>query len=132
MTNGGNLMNNSGSMSFFTLLWAFVCLIFILVLAYFSVKLLSKKQRVSGAGKLIEVLAQVNIGQDKVLLVVKSADKTMLVGMSQNSISKICDLDDDYCKNIIEQNPTVPFSEVLKSSFNRNKVEKKDKGDGNV
>ncbi len=126
-------MNDSSTMSFLTLLWTLICLILILFLAYFSVKLLAKKQRISGAGKLIKVLDQVSIGQDKVLVVVKVADKTMLIAMSSNTVTKVCELDNDYCEKFILQNPVMPFSEVLKSAFNKTKNDdKNNKGDGKV
>ena len=64
----------------------------ILVLAYWAVKLLSRGYG-GGAGRMVEVLDRVALGQEKQLLVVKTAGKVLLLGVTAHRIEKIEELD---------------------------------------
>lgn len=78
--------------SAFTIFSALCALLFVLALAYITIKWMGRRMSVQTNSRLIKVLDRVMIGQDKCLLVVQVAEETMLVGMSGDAVTKLCDL----------------------------------------
>lgn len=70
-------------------------LVLVLALAYFLLKWLSRRVNVqSGTSQKIRIIDRVPLAPDKCLLVVRVAEKTVLVGMSSHCVAKICDIED--------------------------------------
>lgn len=88
----------------------------VLVLAYYTTRWLGRRSLAQSGSKMIQVLDRAPLGQDKSLVVVKVAGKVMLLGASQNSIRKLCDLEnvEDYLP--AEKVPE-SFSELLKTTM---------------
>ena len=64
-----------------------VLLVFILIiyLAYFATKKMGKRLSIKGvANKNIKILESVSIGQNKSIVIIESAGKVLLIGVTQN------------------------------------------------
>lgn len=99
--------------SAFTILSAIAALAAILLLAYISIKWMGQKLPSQSSSRHIKVLDRMVLGRDKYLMLVRVAEKTVLVGVSANSVDKICDIDDP---NALLEQPLVvspSFSDVL-------------------
>lgn len=104
--------------------------ILILYLAYFATKKLGKRLSIKGVrNKNIKILESVSIGQNNAIMIVESAGKTLLVGVTQNGMSLISELDGS--KLVIEEQKNVgqtmefsqAFKTVLEEKFGR-KIDK--------
>lgn len=72
----------------------------IIYLAYFATKKMGKRFSIKGVGnKNIKILESVSIGQNKMIMIVETAGKTLLMGVTQNEITLISELDG----NLIEK-----------------------------
>lgn len=93
--------------------------ILILVAAYFSAKFIGKRYGVKGSGgKNIKIIEKVALSQDKLLIIVKVADKTMLLGVTNNQIEKISDVD-ELSLNVEKPNDkNMDFLSILKNVTN--------------
>ena len=65
----------------------------ILFLAYWATKVLARGYAAGGAGRMIEVLDRMGLGQEKQLLVVRAAGKVLLLGVTAHHIEKLEELD---------------------------------------
>ena len=112
----------------------------ILYLAYVATKLLGRRLSVrSGGNKNIKILESVSLGQNKTLLIVEAAGKTLLIGITSGQISLISELDGEKIKSESENaGETMEFSKafktVLENNFgkklNRSKEQKNDNKKG--
>lgn len=102
--------------SAFTIFSALCALLFVLALAYVTIKWMGRRMSVQTGSRLIKVLDRVMIGQDKCLLVVQVAEETMLVGMSGDAVTKLCDLTGNPTIAAAEQS-SPEFSEVLRDTL---------------
>lgn len=88
--------------------------ILVLVLAYYATKFVGKKYGARGQGsQMIRVLDRVAISQDKQLLIIRAAGKTMLIGTAPHAISKLCDIDETELPPEPDEEPGPAFSQVL-------------------
>lgn len=102
--------------SAFTIFSALCALLFVLALAYVTIKWMGRRMSVQTSSRLIKVLDRVMIGQDKCLLVVQVAEETMLVGMSGDAVTKLCDLTGS--QSLAEAELSSPeFSAVLRDTL---------------
>lgn len=70
-------------------------LLAVLLLVYALLKWMGWRRGPMQAGtRHIKLLDRVSIAPDKCLLLVRVAEKTMLVGFSSHSVEKICDIED--------------------------------------
>jgi len=81
----------------FTVLFTIVLFVVILYLAYLTTKYIGKRFSVTGgiSGKNIKVLDTLSISQDKLLMIVKAGEKTVLMGVSRDHMEYICDVDEN-------------------------------------
>ncbi|MEG1699288.1 MAG: flagellar biosynthetic protein FliO [Oscillospiraceae bacterium] len=84
----GNFWSGIGAI--FTML---ISLVFVLFLAWYLLRWMGKKMPSSGQSGSIKILDRVNIGREKWIMIVQAGDKTLLVGMSDNAISTLCEFD---------------------------------------
>lgn len=79
----------------------------VIVLAYYATKKLGKRFSIKCSGnKNIKILESVSIGQNKMIMIVETAGKTMLVGVTPNEITLISELDG----NLIDKEENDPQS----------------------
>ncbi|MGN1482102.1 flagellar biosynthetic protein FliO [Porcipelethomonas sp.] len=114
---GKSLISQIGSV-----LGALIGFAVILYLAYMATKLLGKRLSFkSGSNKNIKILESVSLGQNKALMIVEAADKTMLIGITSGEISLISELDGEKLKTESENAPeTMEFSKAFKTVLENN------------
>lgn len=89
-------MGESAVGSVLSILSAIIIFIIILYLAYITTKLLGKRYgRTGTAGKNLKIIESMPAGPDKYIMIVKAADKYILVGTGKEHIDYICDIDKD-------------------------------------
>ena len=93
-----------------------LALCFVLFLAWYLLRFLSKRMPGARAAGAIQILDRVNIGREKSLLIVKAGDKTLLVGMSDNAVATLCEFDDDTQFSVAAQPEPNDFSAILQSA----------------
>ena len=112
---GKTLIGSVGSV-----LLALVGFILILYLAYFATKKIGKRMSVRGVGgKNIRIIDSVSIGQHGSIMLIMTAGKLLLVGITQNGMSLLSELDPSEI-DIDEdspQNGTMDFSQALKKAI---------------
>jgi len=93
--------------------------ILILIAAYFSTKYIGKRYglKVNG-GKNIKIIEKVTLTQDKMLVIVRVANKTMLLGVTNNQIDKISDIDESSLCIEEQSDINMNFSNILKNITN--------------
>lgn len=78
----------------------------LIVLAFWGIRKLNKGV-ITHSGNRMKILDRINLGQDKMMVVVSICGKCMVVGVTSHRIEKICDLDcseDDYTAEMFGQN----------------------------
>ncbi len=130
---GNNVLGTVGN-----LLLALLGFILIIYLAYFATKKMGKRLSIKGVGnKNIKILESVSIGQNKAVMIVEVAGKTLFVGVTQNEITLISELDGSKLeKEEDKSNATggMEFSKAFKTvleqkfgkKFNKSKENKND------
>lgn len=116
---------------FFTVICALLGVIGLLFLTYYAARWLNKKYRSVGFGggkNKIEIIECMGIAQDKQLLAVKAGKKAMLLGVAPDSITKLCDLDEEDVALMEQQSGESEgsFAESLKKVLWGNKSSKQE------
>lgn len=123
----------------FTVICALLGVIGLLFLTFYAYRWLNKQRMSGGFGynnRSIKIVEYVGIAQDKQLMIVTVGSKKMLLGVTQNAVTKICDLDDGDIV-LPEENPKNEesgFMKNLKKAFaertaaNAETLEKKEDG----
>ncbi len=110
--NGNSLIGNIG-----TAIMVLLVFVLILYLAYFATKKLGKRLSFRGVGnKNIKIIESVSLGQNKAIMIIQSGGKTLLVGMTQNEIRLISEIDGEKL-DLDEDNSsgqTMEFSKAFK------------------
>ena len=120
----------------FTVIGTLIIFAVILYLAYLTTKFLGKRYSTgSSGGKNLKVLETMYISQDKMLLIVKAGEKTILVGCAKDHMEYLCDVDSSQLVfNTDNQEKSTDFAKILKKTaaekFNYfksggNKIDKK-------
>ncbi len=110
----------------FTLVISLAGVIALILATYFGLKWLNRKVNLS-PGSIIRVVERINLGPDKALIIISLGQKYMLLGISQQHVEKICDLDNDEINRIIEdkkEHGREPFAQQLMKAFTAKKSEK--------
>ena len=83
----------------FTVICALLGIIGLMFLAFYAARWLNKRFNIGGFSasgqKTVRIIEYTGIAQDKQLMVVSVGKKLMLLGVTANSINKICDLDEE-------------------------------------
>ena len=112
----------------FTVICALLGVIGLLFLTFYAYKWLNKHRMSGGFGynnRSIKIVEYVSIAQDKQLMIVTVGSKKMLLGVTQNAVTKICDLDDGdiVLPEETPKNEESGFMKTLKKAFaEKNKV----------
>ena len=120
-----------GISDFFTVICALLGVIGLLFLTYYAVRWLNKRSHGVGFGggkNKIQIIECLGIAQDKQLLAIKAGKKAMLLGVAPNSVTKLCDLDEDEVAIMEQQDEESEggFAESLKKAFSGNKSSKQE------
>lgn len=123
----------------FTVVCALLGIIGLMFLAFYASRWLNKHFNggFGGSRKMIKIIECIGIAPDKQLMIVEVGSKYMLIGVTPNSVNKICDLDDEdiLLPDSGDTVPAVPaesgFIRSLKKAFaERNKENTQNKEDG--
>lgn len=124
----------------FTVICALLGIIGLMFLAFYAARWLNKHFNGGGFGgsrRMIKIIECTGVAPDKQLMIVEVGNKCMLIGVTPNSVNKICDLDREDVE-LYESGDTVPavpagsgFMQNLKKAFaERNKENIQNKEDG--
>jgi flagellar biogenesis protein FliO len=112
----------------FTVICALLGVIGLLFLTFYAYKWLNKQRMSGGFGynnRSIKIVEYVSIAQDKQLMIVIVGSKKMLLGVTPNAVTKVCDLDDEdiVMPEFESDGEESSFMKNLKKAFaERNKV----------
>ena len=114
----------------FSVICALLGVIGLIFLAFYAYSWLNK-HRVGGLGntqnRAIKIVEYVGIAQDKQLMIVTVGSKKMLLGVTANAVTKICDLDDeDLLQETGDTQPENGFMQSLKKAFTEKNRQKAD------
>ncbi|RPF48401.1 flagellar biogenesis protein FliO [Hydrogenoanaerobacterium saccharovorans] len=98
-------------------LFSLVMLILILTLAYYTTKWIGKRCSIQNGSKIIQVLDKVVVGQDKMLMIIRVQNQTMLVGMTSHSVQKLCDIENIDELLIQSKASETDFSSILSTAL---------------
>ena len=85
-----------------TVIFSLFGVIVLIFLTYFSAKWLNKRVKFSNSS-IVKVHERINLGADKAILVASVGTKYMLLGVTQENINKISDLEKDDIEKMIEE-----------------------------
>lgn len=109
---------NSVFSSIGNIIFALLGFVLILYLAYFATKKMGKRLSVKGVGnKNIKIIESVTIGQNNALMIVETAGKILLIGVTQNGINLVSELDKDNLElsDKKSDNAGMEFSKAFKT-----------------
>lgn len=104
-----------------TILTTLLALVFVILLAYITIRWMGSRMTGQKGARLIRVLDRVVIGQDKCLLVVRVGQQVMLVGMSGDSVVKLSDLPELRSLTELHQADSPDFSDAMRDAIERGK-----------
>ena len=120
-------------MNYFQMIMALIGVLALVFVIFWVMKKFNARVSLTDSRHL-KVLERVNLGPDKMLLIVSVCGKCMLLGVTAQSTVKICDLDETeeelVAKQSDKQFPT--FSESFRSILGKKKAENSDNGENNL
>lgn len=122
-------------MNYFQMIMALIGVLALVFVIFWVMKKLNARVTLTDTRHL-KVLERVNLGPDKMLLIVSVCGRCMLLGVTSQSTEKICDLDEteeELCAK--QSDKTFPtFTESFKSILGKKKAEKAnlDNGENNL
>lgn len=90
---------------FWTTFFYIVVLAAVLVGAYFTTRFISGKSSKMLKGRYIQIIDRMPLGRDKNVVLIEVGDKTLLVGVTNQSISTLGQIDGEAIKAAREQTP---------------------------
>lgn len=108
-------MNNFGEV--LSVVFSLVMLVVVLVLTYLATRWMGKRFSVQGSAGMVKILDRVFVGQDKALMIIQVADKTMLVGMTAHNMTKLCDIENPDSLTIASTANSPDFSSLLRDTL---------------
>ncbi|MCM1023346.1 MAG: flagellar biosynthetic protein FliO [Prevotella sp.] len=106
----------------FTVICALIGIVGIIFLSMYAAGWLKKRLNGGSFGNLgnaVKIRECVSIAQDKQLMIITVGSKTMLLGVTANSVTKICDLDEEDIAAYEAGEPRAEggFMQSLKKAF---------------
>lgn len=111
--------------SIFQAIVSIIILLGILYLAYLASKYLGTSAVRRSSSKHIKLLDMMSLGQDKAIAAIKVGDKQFLLGVTQGSITKLVDLNENDIIEMLAEKEEAPmagqgFKDIL-NKINRDK-----------
>ncbi len=111
-------------MEYFQMIMALIGVLALVYGLFWLMKKLNKHVMVADSRNM-KILERINLGPDKMLLLVSICGKCMVLGVTSNHTEKICDIDmpEEELTKPAEGNPTFgeSFKIVLGNMMNKNK-----------
>lgn len=107
----------------FTVVCALLGIIGLIFLAFYAQRWLHKRFNSGSFGmgqKAVKIVECVSIAQDKQLMIVTAGRKNMLIGVTPNAVTKICDLDEeDLPPEESSDTPAAPYGSAFMKSLKK-------------
>ncbi len=110
---------NMGGLSLFSTILTVVA---VLLLAYWCSRLLAKQGMKTSGTRNMKVLEHIQVGQDRMILLLKVGEHTYLVGASQAGISLLTEVEGEFEADMpltTEDTPLSSFQTILKEYLSR-------------
>ena len=112
-------------MEYFQMIMALIGVLAIVFVLFWLMKKLNKHVMVSDSRNM-KILERINLGPDKMLLLVSICGKCMVLGVTSSHTEKICDLElseEELMPKMNGENPSFgeSFKTVLGNMMNKNK-----------
>ena len=111
-------------MEYFQMIMALIGVLALVFLLFWLMKKLNKHVMVADSRNM-KILERINLGPDKMLLLVSICGKCMVIGVTPNHTEKICDLEEteEELTDAAEETPAFGsrFKEILENMKNKNK-----------
>ncbi len=111
-------------MEYFQMIMALIGVLALVFVMFWLMKKLNKHVMVSDSRNM-KILERINLGPDKMLLLVSICGRCMVLGVTTNHTEKICELEEteEELTQLAEGNPTFgeSFKIVLGNMMNKNK-----------
>ncbi len=111
----------------FTVICALLGVVGLMFLTYYATKWLNKRYRgfgMNGGRSGIQIVECAAVAQDKQIIAVRAGKKALLLGVTPNSVTMLCELDEEDM-SIIESAANTPqsgsFAESLKNVISSKK-----------
>jgi len=105
----------------FTVVCALLGVVGLMFLAFWAAGWLRKRFGSGGFGsanRAVKIRECTGIGQDKQLIIVTVGSKTMLLGVTPNAVTKVCDLEEEDIAALTEESPQQGgFAQSLKKAL---------------
>lgn len=98
-------------------IFSILSVILVLLITFFGTKFLATKMNRVVGSKYIKVVDKLLIGQDKSILIAKIGEKTMMLGVTNHCIEKICDLESDDLVNLTPELDPDAFKQFFQKSL---------------
>lgn len=107
---------------FFAVFGTLVLIVAVFVGAYWFTKFLAKRNRFKqvGSSKKIKILEQMAVGPDRMLLVVKTGEKVMMLGVTAQQVTLIKEFEDgEFPEDPTREDDDKPsgFQDILRNSL---------------
>lgn len=117
----------AGQSGFWELLGAILIFVLILVACYYTTKWIGKSNFANRSVKNIAVLETYQIAPGKVIQIVKTGSKFIVIGVTKDNINMLTELsEDEYEAQVNVTNQNFKFQDVLsiikKETFGRNNI----------
>ena len=99
--------------TFFSVFFSILMVILVVLMAYFTSRFVSKRYASLAAGKYMQVVDRLVIGQGQQLLLVETGGIILCLGVSGQHIEKLGQLDKNDLVEIIRTQPEGDFAGVL-------------------
>lgn len=112
-------------MNYFQMIMALIGVLALVFVIFWIMKKFNARVTLTDSRHL-KVLERVNLGPDKMLLIVSVCGKCMLLGVTSQSTEKICDLDEteeELCAKHADRQNFPTFTESFKSILGKKKAE---------
>lgn len=108
--------------TFLSVFGTLVLIVAVFVGAYWFTKFLAKRNRLKqiGSSKKIKILEQMAVGPDRMLLVVKTANKVMMLGVTAQQVTLIKEFEDgEFPESPMSDDDDRPsgFHDILRNSL---------------
>lgn len=116
-------------MNYFQMIMALIGVLALVFVIFWLMKKFNARVTLTDTRHL-KVLERVNLGPDKMLLIVSVCGKCMLLGVTSQSTVKICDLDEseaELCAKSADRQSFPTFTESFKTILGKKKSENQQK-----
>ncbi len=112
-------------MQYFQMIMALVGVLAIVFLLFWLMQKLNKRVTV-GSTRNMKIIERINLGPDKMLLLISVCGKCMVLGVTANRAEKICDIDESEEELLSQMNQesaetSDSFKSVMEKMLNRKK-----------